>query len=74
MAVKFINPYLEKEIPKQICGFVTQAFKDPENRRAFENWYREKYGKEYVWKIAHMEYDAETGELTRVEEEVPAGW
>ena len=29
---------------------VEDFFGDEENRRKFEEWYKEKYGKEYVWK------------------------
>lgn len=28
---------------------VNDYYKDAENRRKFEEWYREKYGKEYQW-------------------------
>ena len=25
-------------------------YADPANRRAFEAWYRERYGKEWIWR------------------------
>lgn len=32
---------------------VSDYFKDEENRKKFEEWYRQKYGKEYEWRDAH---------------------
>lgn len=32
---------------------VREYFKDEENRKKFEEWYRQKYGKEYEWRDAH---------------------
>lgn len=29
---------------------VREYFKDEDHRREFEDWYRQKYGKEYTWK------------------------
>lgn len=29
---------------------VEDYFRDEENRRRFEEWYKDKYGKEYVWR------------------------
>lgn len=39
---KFFCPTLMKK--------VKDYFKDEENRRKFENWYRNKYGKDYEWR------------------------
>lgn len=32
---------------------VREYFRDEEHRKAFEEWYRQKYGKEYEWRDAH---------------------
>ena len=29
---------------------VSDYFKDEEHRKSFEEWYRQKYGEEYVWR------------------------
>lgn len=29
---------------------VKEYFKDDSHKAAFEEWYRKKYGKEYIWK------------------------
>ncbi len=32
---------------------VREYFRDEEHRKAFEEWYRQKYSKEYEWRDAH---------------------
>lgn len=32
---------------------VSDYFKNEEHRKQFEEWYRQKYGKEYEWRDAH---------------------
>lgn len=47
------NPFtspLRVNVARILAKTVTNYLKDPEHRKAFEAWYREKYGKEYVWK------------------------
>ena len=34
---------------KMVGREVIKYFRDPENRKRFEEWHREKYGTEYVW-------------------------
>ncbi len=63
MAVEFINGYLEYEIPSQISRAVQDTLKIPENRRKFEEWYKERYGRDYVWKIAVCTYNFDTEEM-----------
>lgn len=40
----------EKAIVPVLVAKVKDYFKDPEHRKAFEDWYRKKYGKEYEWR------------------------
>lgn len=35
---------------KYLAHEVRVYFQDPEHRKKFEDWYRTKYGREYVWK------------------------
>lgn len=28
-------------------------YQDPEHRKEFEDWYKQKYGKEYEWRNTH---------------------
>ncbi len=34
---------------KQIVASVRKCLMDADQRREFEQWYREQYGKEYTW-------------------------
>ena len=51
---KIENPEIPREVLEGLGTYVARAvqkcFKKEENRKAFEQWYFEKYGKEYVWK------------------------
>ena len=40
----------EKPIGSILKRKVEDYFRNEENRRKFEEWYRKKYGKEYQWK------------------------
>ena len=40
----------EKQIGKLICHYAKTYFENEDNRRAFEKWYKEQYGKVYKWK------------------------
>ena len=44
---------LKPELIEPFCNLIidslAEAFRKEENRKKFEAWYREKYGKEYVW-------------------------
>lgn len=48
------DPGIENQFPT-FCTILARKvenyFQDKENRKKFEDWYRQKYGKEYVWKI-----------------------
>lgn len=41
----------ETQISKLICRYAKTYFEDENNRRAFEKWYKEHYGKVYKWKL-----------------------
>ena len=34
---------------------VQNTLQDPAERKDFEDWYRERYGKEYIWKYVKKE-------------------
>lgn len=38
-----------------LLGRVKAYYRDPEHRREFEVWYKQKYGKDYEWKNRHDE-------------------
>ncbi len=40
----------EKAVCSILVEKVNQYFKDPKHRKAFEEWYRQRYGKEYEWR------------------------
>lgn len=42
-----------KAFSSLLARSVREYFKDEENRRKFENWYEQKYGKPYEW--VHIE-------------------
>lgn len=42
-----------KAFSSLLARSVREYFKDEENRREFENWYEQKYGKPYKW--VHIE-------------------
>lgn len=48
------NPEIPRKALETFATYVARevqkCFKKEENRKAFEKWYFEKYGKEYVWK------------------------
>lgn len=71
MAVAFLNGYMEQHIPTLISRAVQDCMQIPENRKRFEEWYREKYGREYVWKVHRCTYNFETDELVIEEEVMP---
>lgn len=39
---------------KYLAKTVREYFRDPENRKKFEKWYKEKYGRDYVWETIKM--------------------
>lgn len=42
---------IKTQISKLICHCAKTYFEDENNRRAFEKWYKEHYGKVYKWKL-----------------------
>ena len=38
-----------KALSLLIAQYVREYFKDEENRKKFEQWYEQRYGKEYQW-------------------------
>lgn len=50
------NEFIKNQIGKYLAEAVLKYFRVPENRAKFEAYYREKYGKEYVWKTLADEY------------------
>lgn len=40
---------------KVILCAVQKTLSDPAERKNFEDWYRERYGKEYIWKYVKKE-------------------
>ena len=45
-----LNQYELKQFCRALYITVQEYFKSPENRKAFEEYYLQKYGKPYVWK------------------------
>lgn len=40
-----------------LCSLLAERvkayFQDPEHRKEFEDWYKQKYGKDYEWRNTH---------------------
>lgn len=56
-----MNPLVvpEKQVQLRLFGqhlakTVREYFRDSENRKKFEKWYKEKYGRDYVWETVKM--------------------
>ena len=51
-----INPFTSPKrnnVARILARTVKEYLKEPAHRKEFEEWYRDKYGKEYVWKFAY---------------------
>ena len=42
--------YVKRGLARAVRCAVRRYFKDPENRKAFEEWHLATYGESYVWK------------------------
>lgn len=50
MSAAPIESHAAANLGRILARTVTDYLKDAQHRREFEEWYRQKYGKEYEWR------------------------
>jgi hypothetical protein len=50
MSVTPMESRVVDNLARILARKVTDYLQDPVHKREFENWYRQKYGKEYEWR------------------------